>query len=233
MVHAVLHRFTKRYPGPLAADAELRLLDEARAVIAEMGVEEATAAVWWPQMERIARWFIDCERPWRETARAQHVELDGRIEFPVRGQRFALSGRADRIDALHDGSLRIIDYKTGAVPSFNDTKQGYSPQLLIEAHMAMQGGFAPVAAAPVGEVLYVRLSGGDPAGEVKRCTDDVATLAEHTAAGLKRLLEGYADAATAYEARDWSREPDGARNYGHLSRWREWAAVAGEPGEGV
>jgi ATP-dependent helicase/nuclease subunit B len=47
------------------------------------------------------------------------VELDGRIEFPVARPAFVLSGRADRIDELHDGTLRIIDYKTGALPSFN------------------------------------------------------------------------------------------------------------------
>jgi ATP-dependent helicase/nuclease subunit B len=231
MVHEVLHRFTVNSPGPLAEDAYLRLLEEARLVIAEMGVDEATAAVWWPQMERIARWFIVRERDWRETVKAQHGELSGKIEFPVRGRRFVLSGRADRIDVLRDGKLRIMDYKTGALPSFTDTTQGYSPQLLIEAHMAMQGGFASVAAAPVREVLYVRLSGGDPAGEVRLCPGDVAVLAEQTAAGLKRLLDGYADFATAYEARDWSREPERAGDYGHLSRWREWAAEAGGPGE--
>jgi ATP-dependent helicase/nuclease subunit B len=227
MVHAVLHRFTERHPGPLPPDATLRLLEDARAVIDEMGVDEASAALWWPQMERIARWFIECERQWRETARAQHVELSGRIEFPVRDRPFVLSGRADRIDELRDGTLRIIDYKTGSVPSFKDTSKGYSPQLLIEAHMASQGGFPDIAATPVGELMYVRLSGGDPAGELGRCRDDVTALAEQTAEGLKRLLEGYADVATPYEARDWSREPDRAGDYGHLSRWREWAAESG------
>src|SRR5687768_6391298 len=77
MVHAVLDRFTRRWPGPLPAEAHLELLEEARGVIAEMGVDEATAALWWPQMQRIANWFIDCERQWRETATAQHGELDG------------------------------------------------------------------------------------------------------------------------------------------------------------
>lgn len=230
MVHAVLHRFTERHPGALPADATSRLLEEARAVIAEMGVDEATAALWWPQMERMARWFIDCERQWRETARAQHVELEGRIEFPVAGRPFVLSGRADRIDELHDNTLRIIDYKTGALPSFNDDTQGYSPQLLIEAHMAARGGFAGVRATPVSDLMYVKLSGGDPAGQVKRCRDDVVTRAEQTAVDLKTLLDGYADPTTPYEARDWSRDPDGARDYGHLSRWREWAAESGGDG---
>jgi ATP-dependent helicase/nuclease subunit B len=182
-------------------------------------------------MERIARWFIDCERDWRETVTSQHGELDGRIEFAVRGRPFVLSGRADRIDELHDGKLRIMDYKTGAIPSFTETTQTYSPQLLIEAHMATQGGFPGIAAAPVGELMYVRLSGGDPAGEALSCKVDVAALAERTADGLKRLLDGYADLATPYEARDWSGEPDKAGDYGHLSRWREWAAEAGGSGK--
>jgi len=231
MVHEVLHRFIRLNQGPLAADAHLGLLAIAREVIAEMGADEATAALWLPQMERIARWFIDCEREWRQSVRAQHGERDGRIEFAVRGRPFVLTARADRIDEFSDDKLRIIDYKTGAIPSFKDTAQGYSPQLLIEAHMAMQGGFPGIAPAPVGELLYVRLSGGDPAGEERSCTKDVTALAEQTAADLKRLLDGYGDAETPYEARDWSREPDRAGDYGHLSRWREWAAESGGPGE--
>jgi ATP-dependent helicase/nuclease subunit B len=232
MVHAVLHRFTEKFPGPLPADATSRLLDEARLVIAEMGVDEATGALWWPQIERIAGWFIQCERQLRDNVRAQHVERDGRIEFPVRGQTFVLTGRADRIDLLRDGSLRIMDYKTGAIPSFSHTAKSYSPQLLIEAHMAAQGGFPGIAAAPTSELMYVRLSGGDPAGELRECKEDVVAIAEQTAAGLKTLLDGYADAATPYAARDWSREPHKAREYGHLSRWREWAAEAGSAGGG-
>jgi ATP-dependent helicase/nuclease subunit B len=231
MVHAVLDRFTRRWPGPLPADAHIMLLDEARSVIAEMGADEATAALWLPQMERIAGWFIECERQWRETAIAQHGEVDGKIEFAVRGRPFLLTARADRIDETTGGGLRIMDYKTGAIPSFKDTTQGFSPQLLLEAHMAMQGGFAGIAPAPVGELLYVRLSGGDPAGEERGCRDDVVRLAEATAAGLKDLLDGYGDPDTPYEARDWSREPDKAREYGHLSRWREWAAESGGPGD--
>jgi ATP-dependent helicase/nuclease subunit B len=93
--------------------------------------------------------------------------------------------------------------------------------------MAAQGGFPDVAARPVSDLLYVRLSGGDPAGEVVRCKGDVAAIAEQTATDLKGLLDDYADAATPYVAHDWSREPDGARDFGHLSRWPEWAAESG------
>jgi ATP-dependent helicase/nuclease subunit B len=224
MVHAVLHRFTERYPGALPADATCACWRRPAPSLPKWASTRRRPPCGGRRWSAWPAGSSSRERKWRETARAQHVELDGRIEFEVAGKPFVLSGRADRIDELHDGSLRIIDYKTGQIPSFSDTAKAYSPQLLIEAHMAAQGGFAGVPAAPVGELMYVRLSGGDPAGETAPCKDDVTALAEQTAAGLKSLLEGYADPATPYEARDWSREPDGARDYGHLSRWREWAA---------
>jgi hypothetical protein len=174
-----------------------------------MGVDEATAALWWPQMERMARWFIERERQWRETARAQHVELDGRIEFPVRGQPFVLSGRADRIDELHDGTLRIIDYKTGAPAVVQRHRQGLQP---AAPDRGPHGGAGRLCRTlPQRPSAISCTSGCRAATRPARwpCKDDVAALAEQTAAGLKSLLDGYADPATPYEARDWSRDPDG------------------------
>lgn len=224
-VHAVLSRFTKRTPGPLPSDAAHMLLDEARAVFAEMEVDEPTAAFWWPQMERIAHWFASSEQALRETAAAQHAEVDGRLDLQLSRGGFTLTCRADRIDLLNDGGLRIIDYKTGAPPSFKEQARNFSAQLLLEAHVAAAGGFAGLAAMPASNLLYIRLSGGEPAGELVPCKDDVATLAEATAEKLKRLLDLYGDEATPYEAKDWSGDPDREGDFGHLSRWREWAVT--------
>ena len=45
------------------------------------------------------------------------VEVRGEIEFEVSGAPFMLVAKADRIDTRPDGSLAIIDYKTGGTPS--------------------------------------------------------------------------------------------------------------------
>lgn len=233
LVHEILRRFTTNCPGRLPADAVRLLLDQARAVFDAEGIDGATAALWWPQLERMAGWFVEAERVLRQTVERQHVEVTGRLEFAVRGHSFTLTGRADRIDALRDGSLRIVDYKTGTLPSFNETAKKYSPQLLLEAHLATQGAFADIPPAPVSELLYVRLSGGEPAGEVAAFEKDIAAAAASAAAGLRSLLDSYADEATPYAASDWSGEPDQAGDYGHLSRWREWSAIASNGGEGT
>ena len=44
---------------------------------------------------------------------------------------FTLTARADRIDRLADGSLAIIDYKTGAPPTIDEVLS-LSPQLPLE-----------------------------------------------------------------------------------------------------
>ncbi len=44
---------------------------------------------------------------------------------------------ADRIDRLADGSLCIIDYKTGVVPNEGELQRGEAPQLPLEAAIAL------------------------------------------------------------------------------------------------
>ena len=58
-------------------------------------------------------------------------------------------GRADRIDRMDDGSLAIVDYKTGGPPSWQMVKQGYSLQLGVIGLIAEAGGFKDAAGQPV------------------------------------------------------------------------------------
>ena len=63
--------------------------------------------------------------------------------------------------------LAIIDYKTGAPPSEKEIEAGFAPQLPLEAAIAAAGGFDGVAGGRGVELAYWRLSGGEPAGEIK------------------------------------------------------------------
>ena len=55
---------------------------------------------------------------------------------------FVLRGRADRIERRHDGTISILDYKTGRVPKQGEVEDGRAPQLPLEAAMAEAGAFA-------------------------------------------------------------------------------------------
>ncbi|MGE0213651.1 MAG: PD-(D/E)XK nuclease family protein, partial [Parvibaculaceae bacterium] len=230
IVHRMVQEFTRLHPGALPPDAEALIMAEAEKAFAAFGIGGAQAAFWRPQLRRIARWFLEHEEEARRDVDAHFVEIEGSTEFPVAGEAFRLTARADRIDRLRDGSLRILDYKTGALPSFDAKAAGFSPQLLLEAQIARQGGFAGIGRGEASAVAYMRLSGGTPAGEHKPCEKDLDARIEETAEGLALLLLAYADPEMPYEARDWSGEPDGERDFGHLSRWREWS-LGGVPGD--
>lgn len=64
---------------------------------------------------------------------------------------FTLSGKADRVDELRDGTLRSSTSRPACgIPTPKVTKAFEAPQLLLEAAMAGAGAFAewvPAAAA--------------------------------------------------------------------------------------
>jgi ATP-dependent helicase/nuclease subunit B len=60
-------------------------------------------------------------------------------DLTVHGVR--VFGRADRIDRLADGTLAIVDYKTGTPPSGRMVQEGFALQLGLIGLIAQAGGF--------------------------------------------------------------------------------------------
>ena len=231
-VHEALEEFVRRWPRELPEDAEevlfALLVEKHRECI---GNEEHLQQVR-ERLRRMARWFVrDCELQWRAGLARAHPECEGQIAFDVVGAPFHLSARADRLDVLEDGGLRVIDYKTGTLPK--RAGDDYDPQIDLEAAIAMRGGFPKTGdARDVRELLLVRVHGGEPPGKVDKWHErpkrgkappeyGPAWRAERALAGLKRLLEGFADPTQPYLPLDHGqRQREG--DYDHLSRWREW-----------
>jgi ATP-dependent helicase/nuclease subunit B len=144
---------------------------------------------------------------------------------------FTLTARADRIDDHGDG-LIITDYKTGAIPNAKAVEASRSPQLALEAAIALgQSGFPGLANRSVSALRYIRASGGEPPGEEKIvAAKDIEGLAERSLAGLKALVAEFDRRETPYRA---VRRP-GFRydydDYAHLARVAEWSAHVDEEG---
>ena len=66
-----------------------------------------------------------------------------------------------RADVVWDGG--VMDFKTGAIPSGTQLKEGTMPQLPLEAYMLQTGGFAeftaPLTGAPI--MKFLKLQNGD------------------------------------------------------------------------
>jgi ATP-dependent helicase/nuclease subunit B len=135
---------------------------------------------------------------------------------------FILTGRADRIDIFTDGTARIVDFKTGAIPSVKKIEEGFSPQLTLEAAMLERGAFEHVGKRETSDLTYIRITGGIPPGELKSVDLAPMNVAREHLARLIGLLAKYQNPNLAYLPRYAIENVEAICDYDHLSRYREW-----------
>jgi ATP-dependent helicase/nuclease subunit B len=233
--HAALQEFVEAYPtGALPSEARERLLSIARARFALLR-EDPAFALHWPNIEKGLDFFLAFEREARAGIAQIWVERQGAISAPLdNGTPFKLSARADRIDVLQSGGVRLIDYKSGAPPTAKDVKAGFSPQLTLEAEILRQGGFEGLPPLETKEALYLKL-GGAAGGEEKHAGgkgEKIGDLAAQHFAGLQMLLNAFAHEETPYLSLPFPRFAPRFSDYDHLARVKEWSATAGESDSG-
>jgi ATP-dependent helicase/nuclease subunit B len=102
-------------------------------------------ALWAPRLLEAIDWIVELERANQaEGRRPLKAEVTG--EAVLAG--ITVHGRVDRIDRLADGSLAVIDYKTGQPPSQKTVDAGFALQLGLLGLIGRAGGFEGVAGDP-------------------------------------------------------------------------------------
>jgi ATP-dependent helicase/nuclease subunit B len=232
VIHGAIAEFTETYADTLPDDPLAVLTEIGRRWFAPLEAFPEARAFWWPRFQRIAAWFVSWEKQRRPLIKELLPEKQGAIEFPVGTRMFRLAARADRIERRKDGRLVILDYKTGRLPGHAEVKEGFAPQLTLEAAIMRHGGFAELPAGPsVAELVYVGLRGGDPAGENREVNLNGSSPdaeAERALAKFKALAAQFEDEAQGYDS---SVHPQFRKRYGdydHLARVKEWSATGGE-----
>jgi ATP-dependent helicase/nuclease subunit B len=234
LLHDALSAFVKAYPrGDLPADAETELLERTRAAFSELMRNAEFRAFTWPRHCFALSQFVAWERGRREDIADVMTELSGRMVLTLNdGSSFALTGIADRIERGSDGSLTVIDYKSGRVPSMREVKAGFSPQLTLEAAMIERGAFPEIPAQRVEAARYVKIGGASgiidqPIRDKDRSFQE---FVDEQFAGLSILLNQFRDPAMTYISRPYPKFTNAYGVYDHLARVKEWSA--GEEGEG-
>ena len=134
LAHEILEDWHKG-GGTLEALAEKHLRD--------LAAHPLLSALWRPRLLRALEW-VALELEAQQGREPVSVEQFGEME--VRGIR--IFGKADRIDRMDDGSLGVVDYKTGAPPSGSEVAAGYALQLGTIGLIAKEGGFPDVEGTP-------------------------------------------------------------------------------------
>ncbi|MFM9935325.1 MAG: PD-(D/E)XK nuclease family protein, partial [Novosphingobium sp.] len=114
------------------------LIPIAERALAEMSAHPFMRGLWRPRLVEGLKWVEDYNAELALKGRVPVLwEKPGAID--VMGVR--LHGRADRIDRCADGTLAVVDYKTGKPPSGRMVQEGFALQLGLVALIAERGGF--------------------------------------------------------------------------------------------
>ena len=214
VIHRVLERFVAERPEDEDRPAaHARLLALTDVVLAECVPWPAARLLWAARMRRAAAHFLTVD----QADGGVTLRLETRGELLLDSLGFRLFGTPDRIDRLPDGTLHLIDYKTGTPPTKKQFAS-YAKQLHLAALMASEGGFRDLGPETVSKITYVGL-GGDGKQVVDEITE--AALAE-TRAGLSQLIRSYQNHRQGYIARRAVQTEGQQRDFDHLARFGEW-----------
>lgn len=227
IIHDILARFVEEGHDVMAANAAALL--RQFAVEAFSGLEGIAERrdIWIRRFETAARQFLDFERARNAEVRRRHAEIAGLWPLPT---GFTLKGRADRVDEMVDGTLQILDFKTGSLPTPGAMKAFEAPQMLLEAQMARAGAMAGVPPADSSRLTYIKIGLGPEAFSPKDFSlgegHTIMSAAQDIAERMQRHVDFFLFNQMPMPARilplKTQRFP-GA--YDHLARVDEWTAV--------
>ena len=197
-----------------------KLMARARALLAGETIHPMLRALWQPRLIEAVRWIEDQEVANRAAGR-RPLSAERRGEADMDG--VLLHGKADRIDRFADGSLAIVDYKTGKAPAQKAVDAGFSLQLGLLGLIAAAGGFDGVSGTSRAHEYWSLSKYGDQFGKCVRPDKKMGADAF-----LEHAMRNFGDAARKWLKGD---EPFTAKlnpayapygDYDQLMRLEEW-----------
>ncbi|WP_313958492.1 PD-(D/E)XK nuclease family protein [Novosphingobium sp. 9] len=136
----VAHKILEEWHA--AGEPPLGLPKIAQDVLLRSNTHPLMRALWWPRLAAALDTFA--QRVLTEKTEGRRV-MCFEAKGEMRRKDIRIHGRADRIDRLGDGTLAVVDYKTGQPPSKQMVLDGFALQLGLVALIAEAGGFADVS----------------------------------------------------------------------------------------
>ena len=232
IIHDIFAAFVESGRSVMAPDAADVLDAIAREKFAGLEAIAERRDIWLRRFATAARQFLDYERARDVLVKQRHAEIDGEWRLAL-SEGFKLSGRADRVDELVDGTLEIIDFKTGSPPAKGPMQAFEVPQLLLEAQMAHAGTLKGVAPASTSALTYIKVGLGPdafiPKPFIAAEGHDIMSAADEISRRMQGHIEHFLMRDTPMPSRLLPLAGQRfAGAYDHLARVAEWTAVDGE-----
>ncbi len=216
-IHTALEHFSAEHPNALPEHAYQKLMIVGERIFSSYANHPAVRNLWWPRFEAIARHWLARETRLRQGARyTTNSEVSAEWTFTVADRDVTLRARADRVDDF-GGSFRLMDYKTGSLPTAKRVEDGDAMQLPLTALALMKSGTVNGTATTL---EYWAL-------KTRASTEDIVEIApdgllERTEETLRAMIEASLTEATDYAPPQQSKLSP-ADDYHHLIRRDEWA----------
>ena len=221
VIHSVLESFIRLEIDPAAPDAFAKFESCARQAFQPLAADPRATAFWWPRLMRLGEWLLGQMAKEKSLIAKRLTEIEGILEIPTSTGLIQLTAKADRIDVLTKGGVRIIDYKTGAVPTQKSVYEGYAPQLPLEGLIIKAGGFKGLPPALVEELCYWKVTGGTPPAETSSLKN-IESLLAAAEEGVHLLFEKFLTQETPFYACPDPQVIPPYHDYAHLERLKEW-----------
>lgn len=192
-----------------------KMLQIGHKIISENFKDDSQVNLFWPKFESIAADFIDFDEERRIDSIEIHPEIYGEMKIQLKNQEVIITAIADRIDIRKDGTIHILDYKTGSLPTKADVESGISVQMIIEALIAYSGGFKNISGFPE-ELIYVKIASTAPYISTQTIKMDKETLLMHKEGLIKTL--SYYDEGGDYLVNYSTKYSPTYDDYKHLAR---------------
>jgi ATP-dependent helicase/nuclease subunit B len=235
MIHTVFERFITDGHRFDAADARAVLAGMAEQEFSRLDAIEERRDIWLRRFRRAAEQFLAFEQERDGEIAERAAEREAAWVLPA-FVGFTLKGKADRIDLRRDGTLEILDFKTGGVPTPKDMMAYDAPQLLLEAAMARAGVFPGIAPHDSSALTYIKIGFGPAAFQLKPFKLRPGVRLMDAVDDIMRRTQGHIDAFLMHDglpmaARIRPRVETGRKSwpgdYDHLARTDEWTLTSG------
>lgn len=140
-IHEVIEKFTNLHQFNKQEISINNLTDIAAKTYQKYQASGLGDLTWLSRITSFAPWFCEIEKAKAPLIERVYSEIKGELELKIKGQKFRVKAKLDRIELYKNGYIKIVDFKTGSLATPSEVKNLKKPQLPIEGLIAKIGNF--------------------------------------------------------------------------------------------